>query len=144
MDEDEIRPPDEIVNEQLLDDDNKMDDYQREIEEAIFISYQDYTGKQKILKEQEDRIMKEYNEEREKRKEIFRKLLFDLNKLTKLDSEIKNVYDIIEPIIDSYCDQLLNEYQFDKITHEKIFKILGNIRTDKNAIEYLKNILISD
>ena len=33
-------------------------------------------------------------------------------------------------------------YEIDEITYEKIFKVIGTIRTTKNIIDSLKNILI--
>lgn len=75
-------------------------------------------------------------------RELFREFLFDLNKLIRFDKDIKEIYEIIEPIIDSYYAQYINQCELDQITYDRIFKVIGNIRTDKNAIELLKNVII--
>ena len=36
----------------------------------------------------------------------------------------------------------MNQCEIDTVTHDRIFKVIGNIRTDKNAIELLKNVII--
>ena len=56
--------------------------------------------------------------------------------------DVKVVYEIIEPIIDGYCNQLIDIYDFDKDTYDKIFEVLSTIRTDKKCVDILKTILI--
>jgi len=140
--EDNIRPPDEVVREQLLED--TRSEYEKEIEEAIYLSCQDIREKQDLSEKYEKQLIKDYNEESNKRRQIFEKLLFDLNKVGKIDKEIREIYDIIEPIVESYCSQYIHNYEFDVETYEKIFKSLGKIRTDKSAVEFLKTIISKD
>ena len=81
-------------------------------------------------------------EESNKRRKMFEKLLFDLNRISKFDREIREIFNIIEPIIECYSSpQYMNTYQLDNITYEKIFSLLATIRTDKTCIENLKNII---
>lgn len=140
--DDNIRPPDAVVTEQLLQD--TRDDFEKEIDEAIYLSYQDIREKQEFNRKYEEQILQEYNEETSRRKQIFEKLRFDLNKLSKIDKETKEVFDISEPIIEAYCSQYINYFKFDIKTYEKIFNLLSKIRTDKNAVEILKTIIILD
>jgi hypothetical protein len=140
--EDNIRQPDEVVREQLLED--TRSDYEKDIEEAIYLSCQDFKEKEDLIQKYEDQLIKDYNEESNKRRQTFEKLLFDLNKVGKIDKEIRETYDIIEPIIESYCSQYIYNYEFDVETYEKIFKSLGKIRTDKSAVEFLKTIISKD
>ncbi len=140
--EDNIRPPDEVVREQLLEDNRS--DFEKQIDEAIYLSYQDIKEKQDLSRKYEEQILKDFNEETNKRKQIFEKFLFDLNKVGKFDKEIGVIYEIIEPIIESYCLQYINICELDVETHEKIFKLLGKIRTDKSAVEILRTIILKD
>ncbi len=140
--EDNIRPPDDVISDQLLED--TRSDYEKEIDEAIYLSYQDVREKQDLSKKYEEQVLKEYNEESNKRKKTFEKLLFDLNKVGKIDKEVREIYDIIEPIIESYCNQYIHKCEFDEETYEKIFKLLGKIRTDKPAVEILKTIILKE
>jgi hypothetical protein len=140
--EDNIRPPDDVISDQLLED--TRNDYEKEIDEAIYLSYQDVREKQDLSKKYEEQVLKEYNEESNKRKKIFEKLLFDLNKVGKIDKEVREIYEIIEPIIESYCNQFISKCELDLESYEKIFKLLGKIRTDKNAVEILKTIILEE
>lgn len=140
--EDNIRPPDSVVSEQLLED--TRSDFEKQIDEAIYLSYQDIREKQDLSRKYEEQILKDYNEESNKRKQTFEKFLFDLNKVGKIDKEVREIYDIIEPIVESYCSQYINKCELDIETYEKIFKLLGKIRTDKTAVEFLKTIILKD
>lgn len=140
--EDNIRPPDEVKMEQLLED--TRSDFEKEIEQAIYLSFQEVRNEQEISRKYEEQLMQEYNNEVNRRKEIFTKFIFDLNRLIKIDKDIKEIYDIVEPIIDSYCLQHLEICELDEITHEKIFNLLSKIRTDKSAVEILKRIIIKE
>ena len=142
INDDNIRPPDDVVSEQLLED--TRSNFEKEIDEALYLSFQDMREKEDLSRKYEEQILKDYNEETFKRKQIFEKFLFDLNKISKIDKEIREIYDIIEPIIESYCSQFINKCEFDIETYEKIFKLLGKIRTDKAAVEFLKTVILKD
>jgi len=140
--EDNIRPPDDIISEQLLED--TRSEYEKQIDEAIYLSYKDIREKEDLSRKYEEQILNDFNEETNKRKQTFEKFLFDLNKVGKIDKEIREMYEIIEPIIDSYCNQYINKCELDVETYEKIFKLLGKVRTDKFAVETLKTIIVID
>jgi hypothetical protein len=137
--DDNIRAPDNTKVERLMEDTRSK--YEKQMDEALYLSIQDFKHQEQIYKQYEEDILNEHLKIYNERKEQFRVFLFDLTKLIRLDKEIKEIYEIIEPIIDAYCAQYIKEYELDTITYEKIFKIIGNIRTSKNAIELLKNIL---
>lgn len=140
--EDNIRHPDEVKREQLLQD--TRSDFQKQIDEAIYLSFQEVKNQQEISIKYEEQVIQEYNSEVNRRKEIFTKFIFDLHRLIKIDKDVNEIYDIIEPIIHSYCLQHLQVCELDEITHEKIFNLLSKIRTDKSAVEILKTIIIKE
>ncbi len=140
--EDNVRAPDKAKVERLMED--TRSDYEKQIEEALYLSIQDFKQQEQIYKQYEDEIVNEHSKIYNERKEQFSGFLFDLHKLIRLDKEIKEIYEIIEPIINAYCAQYIKEYELDSLTYNKIFKIIGNIRTCKNAIELLKKILIKN
>jgi hypothetical protein len=137
-----IRAPDEVKREQLLEDNRS--DFDKQMDEALYLSLQELKEQEEINKLYEDDIFDTYLSETKKRKELFRDLLFDLNKLTKFDKDIKEIYEIIEPIIDTYCGQFINFCELDEETYDRIFKVIGTVRTNKNNIEVLKSILIKN
>jgi hypothetical protein len=138
--DEDIRPPDEVKREQLIED--TRSEFQKQMDEALSLSLQEAKQQQEISLQYEEEIIKNYHFELNKRKEAFKQLLFDLNKLIKFDKDIKEIYEIIEPIIESYCSQYIEYTALDSITYDKIFKVIGAIRTNKNNIELLKTILI--
>jgi len=156
--EDNIRPPDKVKRDQLLDDyftnenenenENENDNYndknifEKETEDAIYLSLYELNEQQKKNKAYEDEIIDRYLNETNQRREKFRELLEDMNKISKYDKELKEIYDIIEPIIDLYCNQYIEFYDFDTETYAKIFKIMGTLRNSKQKIELLKTIII--
>ena len=136
-----IRIPDEVKKERLCQDNrSNFEKEMEEMEEAIKYSLQEH---EEISKNYEDKLINEYLLETNKRRDNFKSILFDLSKLIKYDQNIKEIYEIIEPIIDAYCSQYIKNYEIDEITYNRIFKVIGTIRTDKKNIELLKTIFIS-
>jgi len=139
-DNNDIRAPDKVKKEQLLQD--TRSEYDKQMDEVMYLSAQEFKKQEEDNQKYEDDIINEHNKIIYERKNLFRGFLFDLNKLTKLDKNTKEIYEIIEPIIDHYCAQYITQYEIDTITYDRIFKIIGNIRTNKNNIELLKKIII--
>jgi hypothetical protein len=135
----EYRPPDKPIKEQLLPD--NIFDYQTQLDQVLLLSLQQEENK---ILEQESTIINNYNNETNKRTELFKSLLFDINKVSRFDNEVKEIYEIIEPIIQSYCFQYIETIELDSITYHKIFKVIKGIRTNKNNIEILKSILLQN
>ena len=139
--ENNIRLPDEVKRETLLEDTRSS--FQKEIDAAVYQSMLEQEEYANNMTEFETRIMCESSLETDNRKKQFACLLHELDKVSRFDNQIKEIYNIIEPIIESYCFQFIHNYEFDKITYEKIFTILSTIRTNKKAIELLKTIIIT-
>ena len=139
FDDEDIRPPDEVKREQLMEDNRS--DFQKQIDEALYLSLQEVKQQQEISMNYEEEIIKNYKDEIIMRKEKFQQILLDMNKLIRFDKDIKEVYEIIEPIIESYCNQCIEFVELDIDTYDRIFKVIGTIRTDKKNIELLKTII---
>jgi hypothetical protein len=139
-DDNNIRAPDSVKVDRLMED--TRSEYDKQIDQAMYLSIQEFKKLEEINEKYEEEIINEHIKLINERKEIFRGFLFDLNKLIRHDKDIKEIYEIIEPIIDSYCVNYINQFEIDTLTHDRIFKIIGNIRTDKNAMELLKKIII--
>ena len=138
---DEIRPPDEVIRERLVED--TRCEFQKQMDEALSLSMQDAINQEKIHQEYEEKLLIEHVKETNERREKFDKLLMDINKLIKFDRIIKEVYEIIEPIIDNYCQKYIETWETDEETYNTIFKTLSTLRTDKKAIELLKTIIVT-
>ena len=136
---DNIRSPDEVKVERLLQDNRS--EFDKQIDEAMYLSIQDFRDQEELYKNYEAEILKESLCISIERRGQFKGLLFDLSKLIRYDEDIKEIYNIIEPIIDSYCGQVITHYEFDNLTYDRIFKVIGNIRTHKENIDILKQLL---
>ena len=139
-DEDKVRSPDKVKREKLMDDLEESDD--DEFNYAIHLSINEFQKQEELNKKFEDELINNYHNLIKERKEIFHPLLLELIRLSKYDKEIKEIYEILKPIIHSYCLQNIEFIDFDAITYTKIFKTLSSIRTDKKSIEILKTIII--
>ena len=139
---DEIRPPDKVITERLVED--ARCEFQKQMDEAFYLSMQELDNYQRKQQEYEEEIIKTHLNETNNRREKFSKLLTDIKKLIKFDTNVKEVYEITEPILDAYCEQHIEMWETDEETHDKIFKTLTAIRTDKIAIELLKKIIIKN
>lgn len=140
--EDNIRPPDEVVSEQLLEDDR--DEFQKQIDEAIYLSMRETTQQYNINLQYEEQILKDYQTETNRRTEIFKDFLFNLNKVGKFDKDVREIYDILDPIIDSYCSQYIETCKLDEKTYDKIFNLLKKIRNNNQALDTLKTIILCE
>lgn len=140
--EDNIRPPDKVVREQLMQDNRT--DFEKEIDEALYLSMEEYKEQQEHYNKYEEQIIKEHLNITVKRKEIFEVLLLDINRLTKYDKEIKEIFNIIEPIIELYCNSYIENISLDKVTYDKIFNVLSKTRVNKQGLEHLKTIIFSE
>ena len=139
--ENNIRLPDEVKRETLIEDTRSS--FQKEIDAAVYQSMLEQEEYANNMTEFETRIMCESSLETDNRKKQFACLLHELDKVSRFDNQIKEIYNIIEPIIESYCSQFIHNYEFDKITYEKIFTTLSSIRTNKQDIELLKTVIIT-
>jgi hypothetical protein len=140
-DEENIRLPDEVKRETLIEDTRST--FQKEIDGAIYQSMLEHEEHAQQMADFETKIMYDSSLETENRKKQFACLLHDMDKVSRFDKQIKEIYNIIEPIIESYCFQFIINYEFDKITYEKIFTTLSTIRTNKKDIELLKTVIIT-
>ena len=138
--DDNVRSPDKTKKEQLLEDNRS--EYEKQEEDARYWSLLEFNEQKELNEKYEEDTINEHKRIIIERRELFRGFLFDLNKLTRFDKDMKEIYEIIEPIIDCYCAQYMKQCELDPITYDRIFKVIGNIRTDKNAIELLKNVII--
>ena len=135
-----VRAPDIVKVDRLMED--TRSEYDKQIDEAMYLSIKEFKKLEEINEKYEEEIINEHIKLINERKDLFKEFLFDLNKLIRYDKDIKEIYEIIEPIIDSYCVYYINQFEIDTLTYNRIFKIIGNIRTNKNAIELLKKIII--
>jgi hypothetical protein len=138
--EDNIRQPDEVVKETLIED--TRSDFEKQMDEAIYLSIQEISQQNEINTQYEEQLIKSHSLETDRRLEVFKDFLFNITKIGRFDKEIQNIYYILEPIIDAYCKQYIQTCELEEETYDKIFNTLKKIRVNKLSLETLKTIIL--
>jgi len=139
---DEIRPPDDIKREKLIQD--TRSDFDREMEEALYLSMQEVREEEIKNHKFEEEIINSYLEKQSKRRELFRDLLINMNKVARFDKDVKEIFEILDVIIEAYCNNYITSYEVDKETHDKVFNVLKTIRVNKNTLDTLQSIIVTN
>ena len=137
----EVRPPDLVINERLIE--YNMNNHDKQLYEALYLSMKELDNQEKMNEIYEKEIINNFIIETVKRREKFQQFMLKINKLIKFDKDIKEIYEIIEPIIYAYCEQQISTFELDKVTHNKIFKTLSSIRIQTETIILLKTIILT-
>ena len=119
--EEYIRSPDKVIKERLIWEEEEFEEF----EEDILQNMVDY----------EKEIQKYFVEEKMRRKDTFNELLFKMKKISNYDKEVEEIYNIIEPIIESYCEQVIQYYEVDNVSYERIFSIISSIRVNGEPLK---------
>lgn len=134
--EEDIRPPDQPKSETLLQDNRS--EFDKQLDEALYQSLQLYQDEVQKHEELEQKFIQQQRQEIEKRKNLVRPILFELNRIRKYDLKIDEVFVMIDSILDSYCGLEFEECQLDKQTYNTIFNGLTKIRIN---MEFLLSII---
>ena len=126
---DDIRPPDSVITERLIDYNNTFTDLNSELNTVIEMSKNEYN----LLQEQEQQL----------RQRKFHNIKIQINKIILFDKPNLRYYELILTIIEMFELCLINQYN---ITNENeyinIFKLLKSIRLPNNEIEEIKKLII--
>jgi len=125
---DDIRPPDSVTTERLIDYNDTFTDLNSELNTAIEMSKNEYN----LLQEQE----------KQSRQCKFRNIKIQISKIILFDKSNLRYYELILTIIEMFELCLINEYNMLENEYLNIFKILKSIRLPNNEIEEFKKIII--
>jgi hypothetical protein len=159
--EEEIRLPDNPIREILV---NSNINYDINYNNAYGINYNNYNNYENIsiipndydpelqlainesIKEQEEYEKKQLEmlEKTRLRVQTFKDVLFKIKKISMIDSQILKLYNIIEPMIDSYCACNIDIYECDKAMYDEIFSTLKTIRLTESELELFKNLFVME
>jgi hypothetical protein len=138
----QIRAPDNVLIDRLIDDydmsqinyhDNEDIELNEIINESIMLA-----EKNSELKFQE--LIQEMNV----RKEKYENIILKFKKLINYDKEAKQIFDLINPIIEQYINMEMDNYLYDIDTYNKIFniKLLNQMRLNDIEIKLLREIIL--
>lgn len=142
QEDDNIRPPDEVVRETLLED--TRSDFEKQMDEAMYLSMQEMNQQREINQQYEQQLLKNYADETKRRIDLFKNFMSNLTRLCGFDKEVREIYNILDPIIESYCGQYIETCELDVETYDKIFDTLKKIRNDQQAFDTLKTIILRE
>jgi hypothetical protein len=153
LSEDEIiRPPDEPIREILVNHDiNYIINYGINYYDNINVIPNEYVYENELqlaisesIKEQEEYEKKQIDflEKTKLRVQSFKDILFKIKKIGMIDKTIFEFYNIIEPMIDSYCACNIDVYECDKIMYDVIFGTLKTIRLTELELELFKKLFV--
>ena len=134
-----IRTPDNVITEQISQE--GISEYEKQLIEATQQSIKELEEQQNEQINYERMLIQEHTHETKRRVEIFKEFLLRLQKISSFDQEIREIYEIIQPIIDAYCSQIINHYELDEITYNKIFDTLRKVRHTDTGITELQKII---
>ena len=142
----EIRPPDNTIREILV---NSNINYDIDYNNIVPCDYDDYDKALQLafiesIKEQKEHEKKQLEmlEKTRLRVQSFKDVLLKIKKIGMIDKKISEFYNIIEPIIDSYCACNIDIYECDKIMYDEIFGTLKTIRLTEFELELFKNLFV--
>ncbi len=148
---DNIRKPDPVKIDRLIEDYNYSDDITNtilddninyDLETVLELSKNEYN----LLQEQEEEKTIELirNKLHSERQNKFKHIKTQLNKIMPIDKDNLVYYELILSIIEMYEINVLNEYKISDKEYITIFKILKTIRLPANEIENLKELILCE
>jgi hypothetical protein len=147
-DNDNVRPPDPTITEQLIEPDEFSYNYYNDNYSNNFIN--EYDNIDEILKQS----LIDFEEEEEqkmnklliaKKQELIEKYVIIKKKLQKIqghDITNKDTYETVISIIEMYEMEYLNKYMLDETSYNNIFKIIKTIRLTKEEFSLLETLII--
>jgi hypothetical protein len=147
-DELEVRAPDPVIKERLIDPDYNTNYDQNFVHETDFVSTPDADVaiilKQSLLEfelAEEKRIKELIVTERIKMTKKYNEIKQKLQKVQGHDTTNKELYNTIISIIELYEADVIDRYALDKISYNNVFKLLQSIRLTKEELSLLEELI---
>ena len=143
--EDNIRPPDPVKSEILIDDFTNpiSDNNENDLDTILKISKYEFDSKQEEDEQKTiELICKNFKEQQKERQNKFNNIKTQLNKIILFDKPNLGYYELILSIIEMYEINVINEYKTTKEEYTTVFNILKTVRLPINEIDCLKKIFV--
>ena len=141
INDDIIRPPDPIINEQLLDN-----DYNYELINQNITNTTNTTNTTNYNTDELNKALelskREFKDEEDNRKNEFKSIKLKLNKILLFDRPNIFNYELILSIIELYEQCYINEYNSLNKEFNDIFNVLKTIRLTKEELSSIKKIIV--
>ena len=142
--DDNIRQPDLVKIDRLIDDDDTMNPIIQnnniDFDTVLELSKNEYNS----LQEQEEQKAIEMicNQIKQEKQNKFNNIKTQLNKIILFDRDHLDYYELVLSIIEMYELNVINEYKTYEKEYTTIFKLLKTIRLPNEEIENLKKIIL--
>ena len=159
--DDNIRQPDKVIKEKLIDNDDLYNDdlyndeynsifndinkndinniMNKEIEETLQLSKREFES---MYEKQEKQILEIIENERKERIHQFTYIKEKLNKIKSFDKENFSIFETIFTIIEMYENGYIVKYELDKNSYYEIFNLIDNIRLTNKDKEILHKLFV--
>jgi hypothetical protein len=147
-DENDVRPPDPTITEQLIEPDEFSYNYYDDNYSNNFINGYDNIDEileKSLIDFEEEEEQKMNKLLMEKKHELIEKYVTIKKKLLKIqghDVTNKDIYETVISIIEMYEMEYLNKYMLDETSYNNIFKIIKTIRLTKEEFSLLETLII--
>ena len=149
-DENNVRPPDPTIREQLIEPDEFSYNYYNDNDNYSNNFINGYDNIDEILEKslidfEEEEEQKMNKLLMEKKHELIEKYVTIKKKLLKIqghDVTNKDIYETVISIIEMYEMEYLNKYMLDETSYNNIFKIIKTIRLTKEEFSLLETLII--
>jgi hypothetical protein len=157
MDQEDIRAPDSVINERLID--NGLDREDIQLNEAILASLKDNVIfdedeelNKALVDSSQDNVIFDNDEELNKailasshhnesyRRESLSNFLISMNKLKLFNNN--ETIQLIDFILNDYINCNIDDVKVDEETYKKIFNEFKTIRIKDSELEIIKNIFV--
>lgn len=138
----DYRPPDEVIQERLIDGTSIPNDFEDQLAKALQESHFEY---EQIQIQNEKQFQQKYEEEFTRRKELFAEVLFTMKKLMTFDQEVKRVFEFLDPILQDFAEQKIDLLKIEGEMHSLIFKTIFSLRLkNKECLQHLANVILKE
>ena len=136
--DDDIREPDSIVIDKLIDNDNDDNNYDFEkiLQQSIEQSKHDYE------KQEQEILELIIQQEKTERLSMFVSLKQYIKRMEIIDKPNSQLFGTLLSIIEMYENGYITTYLIDNDEYEKIFKLISNNRLPKEELNNLRKIII--
>ena len=134
--DDDVREPDSVVIDKLIDNDNDNYDFEKILQQSIEQSKHEYE------KQEQEILELIIQQEKTERLSMFVSLKQYIKRMEIIDKPNSQLFGTLLSIIEMYENGYITTYLIDNDEYEKIFKLISNNRLPKEELNNLRKIII--
>lgn len=136
--DEDVRIPDEAFEDQLLPTNGAPRNNEQELDHIMALSLREYNLQQEKFFEKQ---MEEVKQNIRQRTELLRPIREKFDKIGKYDAKVKEIYDILHYVFESFELLIITSYEFDELTYTNLMNIVCKIRFSERELAIIKDIV---